>query len=118
MIKTQSKRLIVSGCIVILIVIIAVVGWRSEIQAQSVGQVQLQQESIQRSYEGTFPPGSSYIVPSVSNTVQVSVTVLENLHLSVIDGTPKYGTNWRFGATLHTDWIGESEVLYTVTADY
>jgi len=85
---------------------------------ERVGQVHLQQESVKLFYEETFPEQPSMIIPSASDAVQVSVTVLDNLSLHMENNQPKYATNWRFGATLHTDWLDESEVLYTVTADY
>jgi len=85
---------------------------------KSVGQVHLQQESVKLFYEEMFPEGPSIIIPSASDAVQVSVTVLDNLSLHMENDQPKYATNWPFGATLHTNWVGESEVSYTVTADY
>lgn len=101
-----------------LVLLLYIVVFSPEISAQSVGQVHLQQESVQNFYEENFPEGSSYIIPSASDAVQVSVFVLENLHLSVADGQPTYGTNWKFGATLHQDYKGDSVLIWTVAADY
>lgn len=36
-------------------------------------------------------------------SVAVSVTVLDNLSLLIVDGQPKYATNWPYGATLQID---------------
>jgi len=101
-----------------LVLLLYIVAFSPEINAQSVGQVHLQQESVENFYEETFPEGPSIIIPSASDAVTVSVTVLDNLSLSVDDGNPKYATNWKFGATLHTEMVSSSEIAYTATADY
>lgn len=94
----------------------------SDVQAAEsedrAGQVHLQQESVMQFYEKTFPERPSIIIPSASNAVNVSVTVLENLSLLVVDGQPKYATNWKFGASVYKETEGDSIVYWTVTADY
>lgn len=111
-------RMLVIGGITAVVSLILMMFFIPDISAQSVGQVYQQQESVRQFYEETFPEGPSIIIPSASDAVRVSVTVLENLHLSVINGQPKYGTNWKFGATLHEDLEGDSVLIWTVTADY
>jgi len=58
------------------------------------------------------------IISSASDAINVSISVLQNLSLSVADGQPKYATNWKFGATVHTEIVSSTEIAYTVTADY
>ncbi len=128
------------------VALVTMIAFSSDLYAKSEGQVHLQQESMMQFFENTFqeepsviiPSGSDtvivkgesietedtsqedliVIIPSASDAVRLSTTVLDNLSLSVVHGNPKYATNWKFGATVHTDWTGESKVLYTVTADY
>jgi hypothetical protein len=126
-----------------IVVLIYIVVFSPEISAQSVGQVHLQQESVMQFYEETFQEEPStiihsgtdtvtvkgesidvekmrqlVIISSASDAVNVSTTVLDNLSLSVIKEQPQFATNWQYGATLHTDWKSDTEVYYTVTADY
>jgi len=113
---------------------------------ERVRQVHLQQESMMQFYENTFqeepsiiiPSGSDtvivkgesieiedtsqedliVIIPSASDAINVSISVLQNLSLSIVDGQSKYATNWKFGATLHEKIEGDSVLIWTVTADY
>jgi len=101
-----------------IIAMLLIIGFSPRIYAQSVDQVHLQQESVTQFYEETFPDGPSMIIPSASDAVNVSVTVLDNLSLSVTDGQPKYATNWKYGATLHEESEGDSVLIWTVAANY
>lgn len=123
MYAVKRKGVQVKGSIWIItfaafVALIAMIVFSSDIYAQSTGQVHLQQESVQNFYEETFPQGSSYIIPSASDAVRVSVTVLDNLSLHLENGQPKYATNWKFGATVHIERVSPTEIAYTATADY
>lgn len=114
--------------------------------AARVGQIHLQQESVMKFYKDTIQEKPSMIVPSgpdtviikgesievgdafqeefvviipsASDAINVSTTVLDNLSLHMEDSQPIYATNWLYGATLYHENIDSNTIIYTVTADY
>lgn len=115
-------------------------------EPDGVGQIHQQQEAVQQFYEDTFQEepsiiipsasdevivkGSSIeiedtfkenlliIIPSASDAVNVSINVLKNLSLSVVDSQPKYTTNWPYGASVYAENPSENTTIWTATADY
>ncbi len=85
---------------------------------ERVGQIYLHQEAVKNQFIDKYQEETSFIVPSASDAVTVSVNVLDNLSLSVRDSQPEYATNWPYGATLHEDHDGKYTINWTVTADY
>lgn len=126
-------RIVIKQFFNFIILVVAVVGitfgisllnntYPPEVQAaepeERVGQIHLQQEAVTQFYEEIFTDKPSAIILSASGVVKVSVTVLDNLSLSVVDGQPKYATNWKFGATVHKERVSPTQIAYTVAADY
>jgi len=120
MISKKGIFVIISTAIILYTTfsLYSVAGVKAAESQDRVGQVRLQQESVQNMFADKYPPESSYIVPSASDAVNVSVTVLQNLSLSIVNDQPKYATNWPYGATLYLDESQAPYIYWTVTADY
>lgn len=91
---------------------------RAAESAARVGQIHLQQESVTNFYNKIFPEEPSAIIPSASDAVQVSVTVLDNMSLHIDQSQPIYATNWFYGVTLYHENIDSQTIIYTIAADY
>ncbi|MFC1687459.1 hypothetical protein ACFL0L_02675 [Patescibacteria group bacterium] len=102
----------------IIAVTIATAVYANTVPQEEVGQVHQQQESVNSHFIDKYPPETSFIVPSASDTVNVSVTVLENLSLSVDEAEPHYATNWPYGASIYSETPAENTTIWTATADY
>ena len=106
------QRSLIITVIVMVVTISVMVIFSPEINAQIV------ESSKERAIREAREIQHKRIYPPVSQSVSVSVTVLENLSLSIINGQPKFATNWPFGATLIKYIVSENEIYWTVTADY
>lgn len=93
-----SKRLLILINLFLVLAVVILILWPS-----TRAQAQLEKGSM---------------LHHVSENVEVSVTVLPNLSLSVIGGEPKYATNNPFGMTFKADLSKNPIIIWIATPDY
>ena len=112
--RIRPKHLITVISVVTLVFIATIMYARSEISAQVTNP----QIKITQPTDTYTSSQQSRMVMLASQDVSVTVTVLPNLSLSIIEGEPKYATNWPYGATLSVNKADYPTIYWTVTADF
>jgi hypothetical protein len=116
--KIQTKVSLWIILIVALLATLIMIYFSSDIYAQTTDQVYLQQQSIKDLVASKYPPDYSHAVLSASETVAVSVTVLQNLSIMFVEGQPILGSNHELAYTVRLDKSQLNYQIWWISPDF